>query len=589
MALYHLHVRNISRSDGRSAVACAAYRAGETLPNAAEEKASSFGGRRDVVFAELRLPAQAPAWMADRASLWNAVEQAEKRKDARLAKEIEFALPRELARSEWLGLARQMADAYVSLGHVVDLAIHDDGTAHNPHVHLMLTTRAIGADGFGAKLRAADGKAFVKDARALWAKIANAALGAAGFAGIDPRSHAARGIREAPGQHLPPDQAARREHREGRARMNLQDEVIAARNALVATVGIRERYPVLAARPDWPPEQRNRDDHLPPDAKAEHDRFWREVHQRALEPEREENNLPEQGRGGDGLNDVVRVGFAVEAQSLAAVATDAAGNPGVLDRIIAVGDARDSFAALRDRMVTEMVRAGLMDPRTAEHVRIIEQKLYPDEFARMRAAAQRLEAKRREPSVEPQPTRAMFRQAAELERQEFESRGVAYAPPKQPSDHRLDLHGDRQPEPLRTIQSDVPDPVPDPDGRPIAPAELEVAEQRMLQEVEAPDRAISQPPSPERAPELPRQAAAEAVARQNRLKVPEQDAEAYRLAPQESRLDWLQAQPRAAMPEPSSEQEPERTEDRLAWLRVMPKPEKTSEQDREHHPDRYRR
>ncbi|WP_407117574.1 MobA/MobL family protein [Bradyrhizobium sp. LMG 9283] len=69
MALYHLHVKNISRRDGRSAVAAAAYRAGETMPNEAEEKDSAFGGRHDVVFAEIKLPAETPAWMVDRAKL----------------------------------------------------------------------------------------------------------------------------------------------------------------------------------------------------------------------------------------------------------------------------------------------------------------------------------------------------------------------------------------------------------------------------------------------------------------------------------------------------------------------------------------
>ena len=93
MAIYHLHLKNISRGNGRSAVACAAYRAGETLPNEAEERDTRFAGRRDVRFAAIVLPEGAPSWMADRGQLWNAVERAEIRKDARLAKEIEVALP----------------------------------------------------------------------------------------------------------------------------------------------------------------------------------------------------------------------------------------------------------------------------------------------------------------------------------------------------------------------------------------------------------------------------------------------------------------------------------------------------------------
>ncbi|MGY8632565.1 MobA/MobL family protein [Bradyrhizobium sp. 14AA] len=217
MAIYHLHVKNISRRDGRSAVASSAYRAGETLPNEAEEKDSAFGGRRDVVFTEIRLPADATAWMPDRARLWNAVEAAEKRKDACLAKEIEFALPRELDRAIWIEVAREMADTYVTLGHIVDAAIHEDGKGNDPHAHLMLTTRAVGADRFKLKLRDADGVAVVSEARETWAKIANAALGKAGAeVEIDARSNAGRGIDTTPTKHQGPDPALRRARRWGK-------------------------------------------------------------------------------------------------------------------------------------------------------------------------------------------------------------------------------------------------------------------------------------------------------------------------------------------------------------------------------------
>ncbi|GAA3075595.1 hypothetical protein GCM10010520_23370 [Rhizobium viscosum] len=216
MAIYHLHIKNISRSDGRSILAAAAYRAGETLPNEAEERMSVFGGRRDVVAKEIRLPPGAPAWMADRAALWNAVEAAEKRKDARLAKELEFALPRELPRSAWLAVARAMADAYTAKGFIADLAIHDDGTQHNPHVHLLLTTRVVTEDGFGPKIRSADGRPFVIEARTLWARVANTALGKAGVTvTIDSRSYAKRQMEQTPGEHRGPNPEERRARRAG--------------------------------------------------------------------------------------------------------------------------------------------------------------------------------------------------------------------------------------------------------------------------------------------------------------------------------------------------------------------------------------
>ncbi len=214
VAIYHLHVKNISRGDGRSIVAAAAYRAGETLVNEIEEGLSEFGGRRDVVATEIRLPTGAPRWMSDRTQLWNAVEVAEKRKDARLAKELEFALPRELPREVWLDVARAMADHYTARGFVVDLAIHEDGSGNNPHVHLLLATRSVTPTGFGLKIRSADGVQFVKDARARWAIIANQALGKAGSsATIDSRSFARRGIERRPGQHRGPDPAERRTKR----------------------------------------------------------------------------------------------------------------------------------------------------------------------------------------------------------------------------------------------------------------------------------------------------------------------------------------------------------------------------------------
>ncbi|MFK0207698.1 MobQ family relaxase [Agrobacterium sp. NPDC090283] len=223
MAIYHLNVKNISRGDGRSVVAAAAYRAGEVLPNDAEEKLSDFGGRRDVIASGIRSPAGAPEWMADRTTLWNAVEQAEKRHDARLAKEIEFALPRELPRNAWLAVAHAMADAYTAQGFVADFAIHDDGTQHNPHVHILLTTRVITAEGFGPKIRSADGRQFISEARVTWERVANAALNKAGVAvTIDSRSYAKRKLDRQPGQHRGPnreDRRARRQRQRERERM----------------------------------------------------------------------------------------------------------------------------------------------------------------------------------------------------------------------------------------------------------------------------------------------------------------------------------------------------------------------------------
>ena len=291
MAIYHLHVKNISRRDGRSAVAAAAYRAGETLANEAEERESAFGGRRDVLMAAIVLPEGAPDWMSDRAALWNGVERAEKRRDARLAKEIEFALPREIPQLQWRALAQAMAEVYVARGHVVDMAIHSDALHVNPHVHLMLTTRRVTAAGFAGKLREADGLEFVTQARAVWASIANAALGKVG-AGIeiDPRSHEARGIASIPSTHRGPDRAERRARRQ-RERGGPPSMTIAQDRQMVEELAalprVRDLFPNLVARPDWPPSGRTPPDSLEAAGQREFAAFWQTVDtMRSMDPSR---------------------------------------------------------------------------------------------------------------------------------------------------------------------------------------------------------------------------------------------------------------------------------------------------------------
>ena len=132
MAIYHLSMKPISRGSGRSAVAAAAYRAAEVLENERDGLVHDFTRRSGVEHAEIVLPAGVAAdWARDRSALWNAAEAAEKRKDARVAREIEVALPHELdrraaARSD-AGFARELADRY---GVAVDFAIHSPHGAY---------------------------------------------------------------------------------------------------------------------------------------------------------------------------------------------------------------------------------------------------------------------------------------------------------------------------------------------------------------------------------------------------------------------------------------------------------------------------
>src|SRR5215210_1841693 len=139
MAIYHFSGTIISRSQGRSAVACGAYRSAKILFDERLEKTHHYAKKQDVVLAEILLPENAPDWMRDREKLWNGVEQNENRKDAQLAREFNFALPQELTLEQNIALAKVFVQtAFVSQGMVADLCIHNDKMPNGqrqPHVH----------------------------------------------------------------------------------------------------------------------------------------------------------------------------------------------------------------------------------------------------------------------------------------------------------------------------------------------------------------------------------------------------------------------------------------------------------------------
>ena len=94
MAIYHLHVKVIGRKSGSSAVASAAYRSASRLRDERLDRSHDFSSKRGVVHSEVMLPENAPAVWKDRERLWNDVEAFEVRKDAQLAREVEFAVIR---------------------------------------------------------------------------------------------------------------------------------------------------------------------------------------------------------------------------------------------------------------------------------------------------------------------------------------------------------------------------------------------------------------------------------------------------------------------------------------------------------------
>ena len=152
MAIYHCSIKVISRGKGKSAVAAAAYRAGEKITNEFDGMTHDYTHKGGVVHTEILLPDHAPAEYTDRAVLWNEVEKIEKAKNAQLAREIEIALPRELTREQGISLVREYVKRhFVAAGMCADVCLHDTGGG-NPHAHIMLTMRPFDERGeWGAK------------------------------------------------------------------------------------------------------------------------------------------------------------------------------------------------------------------------------------------------------------------------------------------------------------------------------------------------------------------------------------------------------------------------------------------------------
>ena len=176
VAIYHFNAQMVSRSTGASAVAGAAYRSGERLTDERTGEQHDYRQRDDLDGAEILTPRDAPEWAQDRARLWNAVEAAERRKDAQVAREVRVAIPRELRPDDGRTLVRDYAQsAFVDRGMVADIAYHG-AQGENPHAHIMLTTRTLTPDGFGPKNRSWNKKEQLASWREDWAAHANRAL-----------------------------------------------------------------------------------------------------------------------------------------------------------------------------------------------------------------------------------------------------------------------------------------------------------------------------------------------------------------------------------------------------------------------------
>ena len=149
MAIYHLEGKVVSRGTGRSAVAASAYLSCTNILNDYDGVRHDYTRKKGLVWREVFLPEFAPPEWKDRGILWNAVEEAEKTKDSRLAREFVPALPVELTPAQWQELLTDfIQDSFVAEGMCADVAIHDPHPpGHNPHAHILLTVRPLDGQG----------------------------------------------------------------------------------------------------------------------------------------------------------------------------------------------------------------------------------------------------------------------------------------------------------------------------------------------------------------------------------------------------------------------------------------------------------
>jgi len=211
MAIFHLNESNISRSDGRSAVACAAYRACEKLEDLTFGKTQDYTKKNGLAYKNIYAPEHTDAKLLDRQTLWNTVEKKEFNADgsmkanARLAKEYTCALPHELTDQERIKIVDDFCRNFVKKHNViVDACIHaphehhDETHNKNYHVHIMFTTRLVNEKGeLGKKQRTFNdhGPEILKDSRATFASVVNTELIKAGLdERVDHRSYKDQGL-----------------------------------------------------------------------------------------------------------------------------------------------------------------------------------------------------------------------------------------------------------------------------------------------------------------------------------------------------------------------------------------------------------
>ncbi len=220
MAIYHLSMKSLGRKSGQSAVAAAAYRATKKLVDI-DGEVKDFTKKEKALWDAMLAPEGAPEWTKDRGEYWRNVERKENRSNSEFCKNIDLALPKELLRdgkptTAMIGCATKWAwNNFVARGLVVDVTVHgphkdkDGNTNNNWHAHVLVSTRAIGKDGWAkhkdALLTDKNRNIYLEELRKSWADTVNDALAYNKInARIDHRTLEEQGIDRQPQQHMGP-------------------------------------------------------------------------------------------------------------------------------------------------------------------------------------------------------------------------------------------------------------------------------------------------------------------------------------------------------------------------------------------------
>ena len=284
MTMVHIATKAISRKAGQSAVASAAYRAGDVLDDAKYGKTHDYSKKSGVMSSDIVLPfaLRALGVNVDREMLWNLAEAAETRSDSRVAREWLINLPYELDEYDRHQLAINFAQKLCDdMDVIADVCIHrpvmklpfdpnvppsskylregeENPDPRNFHAHILVTTRAplVGANktlAFDPKLKTPfewsnkkrkahdlpSSMQEIKRIREMWVDTANKVLAEYHLPLMDARSYKDQGLDQQPTIKMGVEATAM-ERRGITTEKGNTNRAIKARNKLVAENHIKQ-------------------------------------------------------------------------------------------------------------------------------------------------------------------------------------------------------------------------------------------------------------------------------------------------------------------------------------------------------------